>query len=278
MIFYIPKQICNQLIKHKWYRHWNLSVWSCKLQIISKCNVRISQTLLYYYSTSLTLYFLAYLWNLSKMKDIIRKKYILQEHTNLPKAGKSWKLHKYCIFVSTLHGRIVTYHSQAKFEHNFLIYMSSSVPSTTVTTVDDAFPSFAVHSVTRYPWQFLQVPALPGWGGLFTLFHTLLQCVGFLPAPRPCSAHYEGDAFFYCFSPVSCKAGGRGLLWISHAPCRRLPRGRHNILLWRPGPSLNSPTSIFTPLLCLHHLISSPSSPRQFELTVLHNTPIHWWL
>lgn len=84
--------------------------------------------------------------------------------------------------------------------------------------------------------------------------------------------------FFYCFSPGSCKAGGRGLLWISHAPCRKVPRGRHNGLLWGPPPSLNSPAPPCTPLLCLHHLISSPSSPSELELIVLYNTPIHWWL
>lgn len=72
------------------------------------------------------------------------------------------------------------------------------------------------------------------------------QCL----APAPYTTE---RTLFYGFSPVSCKAGGRRLLWISHALCRKLPRGRHNSVLWRPPPLLNSPTPPSTPFLCLHH-------------------------
>lgn len=110
-------------------------------------------------------------------------------------------------------------------------------------------------------------------------FSYIAAVCGLLASASPLLHTLQRGLFFYGFSPVSCKAGGRGLLWINHAPCRKLPRGRHNSLLkvgLRPPPLLNSPTTPSTPLLCLHHYISSPSSPSELELIVLHNTPLHW--
>lgn len=69
-------------------------------------------------------------------------------------------------------------------------------------------------------------------------------------APTP---HTTEMALFYGFSPLSCKAGGRRLFRISHALCRKLPRGRPNSLLWRPSPSLNSPIPLSTPITKSYH-------------------------
>lgn len=44
----------------------------------------------------------------------------------------------------------------------------------------------------------------------------LQQCVGVTPEPNPSSTQHRDDAF-YGFSPLSCKARGQRLLWISHA-------------------------------------------------------------
>lgn len=78
---------------------------------------------------------------------------------------------------------------------------------------------------------------------------------------------------FYCFSPVSCKAGGRGLLWISHASCRKLPRGCHNSLLWRPPPSLN--TTIYSlALLASFNLITLISKWAWTHCSSQHTHPL----
>lgn len=130
--------------------------------------------------------------------------------------------------------------------------------SPTVTVV--AYSTSSIHE--HMSMQCTQWPGVPGksWksplcpdgeGCLRFFIHSSsvwASCQRLAPVP-----HTTERTLFYGFSPVSCKAGGRGLLWISHAPFRKLPRVCHNSLLWRPPPSLNSPTLPSTPLLCLHH-------------------------
>lgn len=97
----------------------------------------------------------------------------------------------------------------------------------------------------------------------------LQQCVGFTPEPHPSSTQLRDDAF-YGFSPLSCKARGQGLLWISHAL-----RERPNSLLWRASRSLHSSTLSTR----LHHYIADHyTTPYEHELIVPHITTKQWWV
>lgn len=235
----------------------------------------ISQTLLYYYSTSLTCFFLHICEVFLKLKTSSEK------NTYFKDIQTALKLESHANYTN-----IVDLFWLSRV--NCHVYYSS--------TIFSYICLLQVHNnCHRCGWRLpflrgalsdqvsLAIPAGPHPARMRSLVYTfsyIAAVCGLLASTTPLLRILRRGCFFffYCFSPVCCKAGGRGLLCISHAPCRKLPRGRHNILLWRPGPSLNSPTPTFTPLRCLHHLISSPTSPSQFELIVLHNTPIHWWL
>lgn len=100
------------------------------------------------------------------------------------------------------------------------------------------------------------------------------MCVGILPVPRPCSKHYREDRIFSNgFSPVGSKAGGRGLLWISHAPGRKLPRGRQNSLFVETPP-LHYTTISTLALLASLNLIPPISKCAWTHCSSQHTHPL----
>lgn len=103
-----------------------------------------------------------------------------------------------------------------------------------------------------YPGNSSRAPPYPDTEGCLCFFihgcSTWASCQRLALTPQNTEM-----TLFYSLSPVSCKAGGQGLLRINHAPCRKLPGGCHNSLVWRTPPLLNPPTPPSIPLLCLHH-------------------------
>lgn len=143
---------------------------------------------------------------------------------------------------------------------------SHSINTTTATAAGAPPSAPPICLCTQWPGDPdnpIQVPALPrpeGDGCLLFFIHSysVWACCQ-SPAPAPHTT--ERRLFFLMVSPLSA-VKQEALVWISHAPWRKPPRGRRNSLLWRtpthphPHPLLlywNSPTPPSPPSLCSHH-------------------------